>query len=146
MIKFSLKCDSGHRFESWFQSGAAFERLHGSALVSCPVCASTQVAKDVMAPALATRARPAAAAPAAAADPAPDPDAVQARLSALRALIEKDSDYVGDRFATEARAMYLGDIPSRPIHGEARPAEARSLIEDGVPVLPLPFIPSRKAN
>ena len=147
MIKFALKCAEGHRFESWFQSGAAFDTLLARELVSCPQCGSHSVEKALMAPAVA---------PAPGVAPVPDspvattPDAdipdKEARLREFRARVEANADYVGPRFATEARAMHLGDIPDRPIYGEARPAEARALLDDGVPVLPLPFLPTRKAN
>ncbi len=133
MIKFSLACTEGHAFESWFQSGAAFDALAARGMVTCPDCGSTDVAKTLMAPAVSP-ARKAARAD------------KQARLQALRAEIEAQSDYVGDRFATEARAMYLGDIPDRPIYGEAPLSEAKALLDEGVPVLPLPFTPSRKTS
>jgi hypothetical protein len=71
---------------------------------------------------------------------------LEKRITALRAELEANSDYVGSDFASQARAMYLGEIPDRAIHGEAAPAEAKALIEDGVPILPLPFIPGRKTN
>jgi hypothetical protein len=67
-------------------------------------------------------------------------------LAALRREIEANSEYVGLRFAAEARAMHAGDVPARPIHGEARAEEARALLAEGVPVAPLPFLPTRKAN
>ena len=67
-------------------------------------------------------------------------------VAELRKQVEANSDYVGGNFAEEARAMHLGDAPNRAIHGEAKPEEAKSLIEDGVPVVPLPFLPSRKTN
>ena len=132
MIKFTLKCANDHGFESWFQSGAAFDSLLARGLVGCPVCGTSDVSKALMAPAVAT-------APSAPAD-------LPERLKALRAEVEAHSDYVGADFATQARAMYLGDIPDRPIHGEAALADAKALIDDGVPILPLPFMPSRKAN
>lgn len=138
MIKFSLSCAKGHSFESWFQSGAAFDGLVQRALVTCPVCGSPDVAKALMAPAVSP-ARKAATAP-------PTPEDVAAKLASLRAEVEANSDYVGDRFADEARAMYLGDIPDRPIYGEAKLTDAKALIDDGVPVLPLPFTPTRKTN
>lgn len=84
-------------------------------------------------------------APAAAVAAAPAPELEQ-KLRELRAHIETHSDYVGDRFAAEARAMYLGEVPDRPIHGEARLTEARALLEEGIPVLPLPFVPTRNSN
>lgn len=133
MIKFSLRCTQGHSFESWFQSGPAFDDLNERSLVTCPTCGSSDVSKALMAPAV-TPARK-----------APTPE-MQQKLAALRAEIEANTDYVGDRFAEEARAMYLGDIPDRPIHGEAKLEDAKALLEDGIPVLPLPFLPSRKAN
>ena len=135
MIKFALKCAQGHGFESWFQSGAAFDTLHVKGMVTCPACGSADVQKALMAPAVAQAPAPVAA-----------PDDLPARLAALRAEVEAKSHYVGTDFATQARAMYLGDIPDRPIHGEARPEEAKALIDDGVPILPLPFVPSRKTN
>ncbi|WFE76087.1 DUF1178 family protein [Roseinatronobacter sp. S2] len=152
MIKFSLRCAQGHGFESWFQSGAAFDSLKTRELVACPVCGDTAVEKALMAPAVA-QGQP----PAQSAQPATDtghsrehspehrPE-LAAKLRELRAHIEAHSDYVGDNFASQARAMYLGDIPDRPIYGEARPQEAKALLDDGVPVVPLPFMPTRKAN
>ena len=133
MIRFTLKCDQGHSFDSWFQSSDAFDTLAGKGLVSCAECGSTQVAKSVMAPAVSTSGEV-------------DAPRREAALKALREKVEANSDYVGDRFAAEARAMHLGDKPNRPIHGEAKIAEAKSLIEDGVPVVPLPFAPRRKVN
>lgn len=70
----------------------------------------------------------------------------EAALSKMRADIEKNATYVGGSFAKEARDMHLGDVPDRPIWGEANAKEAKALIEDGVPVAPLPFVPTRKAN
>ncbi len=139
MIKFSLRCAEGHDFESWFQSGEAFDGLKTRGLVTCAVCNSKAVEKTLMAPAIANAAGKIGP------KSTPSED-VAARIQRLRAEVEANSDYVGDRFASEARAMYLGDTPGRPIHGEAKPDEAKALIEDGVPVLPLPFIPSRKTN
>ncbi len=129
MIKFTLKCGQDHGFESWFQSGTAFDTLHARGLVTCPVCGATDVEKALMAPAVSG-----------------SPANLRERINALRAEVEANSDYVGADFATQARAMYLGDIPDRLIHGEAPLAEAKALIDDGVPILPLPFMPTRKAN
>jgi len=148
MIHYALKCDRDHRFESWFQSAAAFDKLQGAAMVACAVCGSTAVEKAVMAPAVASGGDPAEALqPAAPARPlsAPAHPAEQA-LRRLRAYVEKHSEDVGRDFAREARAIHAGDAPERPIHGEAKPAEARALMEDGVPVAPLPFTLGRKSN
>ena len=149
MIQFSLKCSNDHRFDSWFQSSEAYDKLARAGMISCTICGATSVDKAVMAP----RVRPARdAAPAA--QPAaqhPTPLAAQATpaeqaLAALRQHIETHSDYVGRDFAREARAIHDGEAPDRAIFGEARPEEARRLIEDGVPIAPLPFMPRRKTN
>jgi len=130
MIKYTLDCRHGHRFESWFQSGAAYEGLLARMLVTCPDCGSTDVAKAIMAPSVKTAKRAATA----------------EKLNALRAQIEANSDYVGSDFVQEARAMHLGDTPERAIHGEAKLADAKALIDEGVPIMPLPFIPKNKTN
>lgn len=145
MIKYRLRCESGHEFDGWYASSAGFERLRDGGHVSCVTCGSVAVDRALMAPAVAPG-RAGAEAPTA---PPPAPTAAAeppADLAQLRAAIERDSDYVGMRFAREARAMHEGTAPSRAIHGEARPEEARALLEDGVPVLPLPFIPKQKQN
>ncbi|MCB4456362.1 DUF1178 family protein [Leisingera sp. McT4-56] len=168
MIQYSLKCADGHSFDSWFQSAAAFDKLAAAGMVSCAVCGGTQVDKAIMAP----RVRPGRKAvsgvgepepePAAAAAPAPVPAAapaasgpgmlsrpsgeVEKALAELRKKVEENSDYVGNNFVREARAMHLGEAPERAIHGEAKLEDARELIEEGVPVLPLPFRPGRKSN
>lgn len=156
MIQYSLKCDRDHRFDSWFQSGDAFDKLKAAGMVACAVCGSTEVQKSLMAP----RVRPARTT-AAQAEPetetapeqktdspslrTPASDAERA-VKELRRKIEENSEYVGMNFAREARAMHDGDSPERAIYGEAKPDEAKKLIEDGVPVLPLPFMPGRKTN
>lgn len=144
MIRYSLKCAEGHGFESWFQSGEAFDGLAARGLVSCPVCGSGKVEKTLMAPALLpSRGETEAAPPGPLSTPTND---METALAALKQEIEKNSDYVGMNFVNEARRIHAGNAPERAIHGEAKPDEARKLIEDGVPVAPLPFLPSRKAN
>ncbi|MDQ2089408.1 DUF1178 family protein [Marimonas arenosa] len=144
MIQFSLKCAEGHRFDSWFQSAEAFDTLQAAGHVACAVCGSSKVEKAVMAP----RVRPARGQADAVPErplSAPASPAEQA-LAALKAHVEANSEYVGMAFAREARAMHDGDAPERAIYGEAKPEEAKRLIEDGVPVAPLPFRPGRKSN
>ncbi|WP_296478296.1 DUF1178 family protein [Roseinatronobacter sp.] len=144
MIKFSLKCSNGHAFDSWFKSGTAYDELKHRGMIVCPDCGGSKVEKALMAPAVSQGQQKAQTASV----PEDDPDtpSTAEKLKALRSKIEASSEYVGTRFATEARAMYLGDVPDRPIYGEANPTEAKALIEEGVPVLPLPFIPTRKSN
>lgn len=145
MIHYALKCSDDHRFESWFQSAQAFDKLKAAGMVACAVCGSSAVDRDIMAP----RVSQGSARPETPDRPkplsAPASPAEQA-LAELKAHIEKTSDYVGREFAREARAMHDGDVPLRSIHGEARPEEARKLVEDGISIAPLPFRPSRKTN
>lgn len=151
MIKFTLKCDRDHRFESWFQSTGAFEKLREARLLACAVCGSNDVDKALMAPHVqASRDAPDAVPPTATARPAPAapraPADTAKALAAFKKHVESTSEYVGLKFAAQARDMHEGLAPNRPIYGEAKPAEARKLMEDGVPVAPLPFVPSRKSN
>ncbi|MCC1494888.1 DUF1178 family protein [Cognatishimia sp. F0-27] len=145
MIQYSLKCAEGHRFDSWFQSASAFDTLLARHLVTCSVCGSAEVEKALMAPRVQAKTEEPT--------PPPPPESLsqqdnpqQRAIAKLRAHVEKHSDYVGKNFASEARAMYLGDAPERPIWGEARGDEAKALIDDGIPVAPLPFRPTRKAH
>lgn len=143
MIRYALRCAQGHRFDSWFASGAEFDRLRDAGLLSCAVCGDAGLEKDLMAPSLAGAAAPAEAEKGALAAPA---SPAEQALAELRRRIEATSENVGRNFAAEARAIHAGEAPNRPIIGEARPAEARALMEEGVPVAPLPWSSSRKAN
>lgn len=144
MIRYTLKCAQGHEFDSWFQSASAFDSLQSAGHVTCAICGEAQVEKALMAPAVA-HVEAHVGAP-----PRPDLTAPQSQLQVamaeMRRQVEANSEYVGLGFAAEARAMHEGDAPARSIYGEARPDEARKLLEDGVPVAPLPFMPNRKAN
>ncbi|MBO9473520.1 DUF1178 family protein [Shimia sp. R10_1] len=156
MINYTLKCAEGHRFDSWFQSAEAFDKLKASGMVACAVCGDTQVEKAMMAPRVRPARKAASKAPeqeAPRAEAKPAPGALSAPASpaeqALRDLrkhVEANSDYVGKDFASEARAMHEGSTPERAIYGEAKPEEAKALIEEGVPVAPLPFSIGRKTN
>ena len=144
MIHFTLKCANDHQFDSWFQSGTAYDTLHAAGMVGCSVCGSTDVTKAMMAPRVSTTdkaetptARPKLTEPANPAEKA---------LAEFKKYVEKHSDYVGSSFADEARAIHSGDAPQRPIWGETRGDEAKKLIDDGVPIAPLPFTPTRKSN
>lgn len=143
MIRYALKCAADHSFDSWFQSSEAFDSLAGKGRVACPVCGSVAVAKALMAPAV--RETPAVVPPGKGALAAPASE-IEEALAALRREVEANSEYVGVEFATEARRIHSGAAPDRAIYGEARLDEARKLIEDGVPVAPLPFMPARKVN
>lgn len=139
MIRYALKCDNDHGFESWFGSADDYDRLRAAGHVMCPDCGSSRVGKALMAPSVT---------------PSPEKrgkltkpaNEHEAALAELRRQIEENSDYVGMNFAAEARAMHDGEVPERSIYGEARVDEARKLLEDGIPVAPLPFRPKARAN
>lgn len=151
MIQYSLKCDKDHSFDSWFQSATAFEKLQLAGMVNCVVCGSKSVKKSIMAPRVTTsrgKAAPKADVPAVVPQPSltePSTPAEKA-IADMRKQVEKNSTYVGNDFAAEARAMHEGEAPERQIHGEANTTEAKKLIEDGIPVVPLPFMTNRKTN
>ena len=152
MIRYNLRCERGHAFESWFQSSAAYESQEKRKLVNCPACGSAKVERAIMAPQIVSKKGRDIAAPA----PAPSTEVtvpsstplmmaqdreLRAKLKELRDHIVKNADNVGERFPNEARKMHYGDIEHRPIYGEASPDEARSLIDEGVEVSPLPVLP-----
>jgi hypothetical protein len=155
MIRYNLRCDAGHAFESWFQNSSAYESQEKRKLVGCPACGSTNVERAIMAPQIVSkkkdRAEPAPAAPATASTEVAAPGStplmmaqereLRAKLKELRDHIVKNADNVGERFPNEARKMHYGELEHRPIYGEASPEEARSLIDEGVEVSPLPVLP-----
>lgn len=145
MIRYTLKCDKEHSFDSWFASAAAYEALQARGMVSCTICGSTTVEKALMAPAVRP-ARKAAAAPATEAPLSAPQTGIEEAFAAMRQAVEANSDYVGVNFVAEARAMHEGAKPERAIHGEARLDEAKALLDDGIPVMPLPFLPKRSRN
>ncbi len=147
MIVFDLRCANGHVFEAWFGSSGDYEGQKARGLIACAVCESGEVEKAVMAPAVAAKGNRAAAAPKPHAAAMPDKaKAMLALLGEMQAKVESSCDYVGDRFAEEARAIHLGEADARGIYGEATPAEAVALREEGIEVAPLPFRPKRAAN
>jgi hypothetical protein len=156
MIRYTLRCERDHAFESWFQSSSVYETQEKRGLVNCPVCGSVKVERAIMAPQIVAGKRrdsaPPAPVPAAATEvTAPTPAStplmmtqereLRAKLRELRDHIVKNADNVGERFPNEARKMHYGDIEHRPIYGEASPDEARALIDEGVEVSPLPVLP-----
>lgn len=145
MIRYALTCANEHSFESWFQSAEAFDTLSSRGMVSCAVCGGTDVQKSVMAPRIGKKGNTEPQAPDERPLSAPASPAEQA-MAELRRNIEENSDYVGSDFAREARAMHEGEAPERSIFGEAKLAEAKSLVDDGIPVTPLPFMSPRKTN
>ena len=147
-----MKCDKDHSFDSWFHSAAAFDKLKSAGLVACAICGSSDVKKAIMAPGVRPARKAAKILQAKKTGDTPTPGLLskpaspaEQALKDLRKKIEETSENVGREFAREARAIHDGEAPLRPIFGEAKPEEAKSLIEDGVPVAPLPWS-SRKTN
>jgi hypothetical protein len=162
MIRYTLACESGHSFESWFQNSGTYDKQRKRGLVVCPICNSSKVEKAIMAPRIAT-ARKAADAPAPAAEvktpaptevapnpaPAPAPVAMlppqerelRKKLRELRDHLVKNADYVGRRFPDEARKMHYGETEHRSIYGEASADQAKELHDEGIEFHPLPVLP-----
>lgn len=137
MIKFSLLCENDHDFEAWFRSNDDFSAQKKRGLVECPACSSKRVDKALMAPAVSTSRKREKVALAM--------NAEQKRiLSEMKALTDKmkeGADYVGDKFADEARKIHFGDAEARGIYGEANADEVKGLAEDGIPFMPIPVLP-----
>ena len=157
MIRYSLQCESGHEFESWFANSDTYDKQVKRKLVTCPTCGSPKVEKAIMAPRLArtdkTREMLPAPVPASAPTPSmPEPKAPVAmispqeqefrqKLKALRDHLVQNAEHVGPRFSEEARKMHYGEIEHRSIYGEASPEEAKDLHDEGIEFHPLPVLP-----
>lgn len=140
MIRYNLVCTAGHDFESWFRDAAAFDKASKAHAVTCPECGTSDVVKALMAPSVATaRKREAAAVKVAAPDPRQV--AMVEMMRKLREHVTENADYVGAKFAEEARKIHYQEVEARGIYGEASPEEARSLIDEGIDFLPLPTLP-----
>lgn len=150
MIRYTLACEAGHGFESWFPSSDSYDAQAARGLVTCPVCGSARVGKGMMAPSVARTDRgprlalpvPAEAAQPAAPAPSLAPSEPEQRLRALmqaiRTQVTAQADDVGTRFPEEARRIHYGEVENRAIYGEASLDEARALIDEGIDVAPLP--------
>jgi hypothetical protein len=157
MIRYALRCDRDHTFESWFQNSAAYDKQAKRGLVTCPVCNSAKVEKTIMAPRLARADVPEPPPPIPAPAPAPAPQAaptkssvaimgaqereLRQKLKELRDHVTKNANYVGAKFPDEARKIHYGETEHRSIYGEASPEEAKALHEEGIEFHPLPVLP-----
>ncbi|MDT0682789.1 DUF1178 family protein [Roseicyclus sp. F158] len=146
MIRYSLKCDKDHRFESWFASAEKFEDLRDSGRLACAVCGSPEVDRAMMAPSVASGHTPSEEAAAPERPLSQPASPAEQALRELRRKIEAGTEDVGRNFAREARAIHEGEKPNRAIRGEARPDEAKELLRDGIEVVPLPFLRGSKTN
>ena len=142
MIRYALLCEHEHGFEGWFGSSDDYDDHHARGLLQCPICGSKGVRKAMMAPAVL-------GAKAQAGPGAPPPEAREMMMQAaqaMRAHVEENFDYVGDAFAREARDIHEGRSERREIYGEASGPDVKKLVEDGVPVAPMPPKPPRKSE
>ena len=127
MIRYSLACVGEHEFVAWFSNSKAYDTQRKKKMVECPVCGATEVRKQIMAPSVRSS------------DKAVPAEVAAAKAAAeIRQHIASTHDYVGEKFADEARAMYYGETEHRPVWGEVTPETAQELIEEGVPAMPLP--------
>lgn len=140
MISFNLICEHDHAFEAWFRNNADFDGQKERGLVSCPHCGSGNVEKALMAPAVSTGKRREQIALAM----GEQQKKALAQLKELSNKVRENADYVGDRFAEEARKIHFGETEARGIYGEATSEEAASLVDDGVGFMPLPLFPEEQ--
>jgi len=137
MILYSLKCDQGHSFDSWFDGAQAYDKLERAGMLTCAVCGGGNVTRAVMTPQVSpsrSKTDKPLSEPASPAEQA---------VTEIRQKVEQTSEDVGTNFATEARAMHEGEVPNRSIYGEAKIEDAKALVEDGIPVVPLPWTKKR---
>lgn len=151
MIRYDLRCATGHSFDGWFRSSADFDAQGSGGMLGCPVCGSAEVAKALMAPAV--RLKAAAAEVSTPESPPPDApaesvalvDKNQAKLREmlrdLKRHVTATSEDVGEKFPELARKMHAQETEQRSIRGKATAEEARALVEEGVEVQPLPNFP-----
>ena len=135
MIRYALACEAGHEFEAWFGDSHDYDDQSARGLLTCPLCDTHEVRKQIMAPAVTPARR------------APERQSMMMEaMGALRAHVEETFDYVGPKFAAEARRIHAGEAERRGVYGEASPDEVRALVDDGVPVAPLPPAAPRKSE
>jgi hypothetical protein len=138
MIRFNLTCANDHTFDSWFRSGEDCDKLIKSKMVACTTCGDSDVRKALMAPKVSTSDAITA--------PSLRETDTDTDIAKLKKHVQENATDVGTDFSTEARAMHDGEKPDRAIYGQASLAETKELLSDGVPVMPLPFVPSKKTN
>jgi hypothetical protein len=137
VIHYSLVCDNDHKFDAWFRNAEAFDAQSSRGIVTCPICNSAKIGKGLMAP-MVSRAN---------SDKVsvsighPQQNQLRDALRALRNKVTTEADYVGDKFADEARKIHFKEVDPRGIYGEATREEVASLVEDGVDFMPLPSVP-----
>jgi len=148
MIRYTLRCEQDHSFEAWFRSSEDYDRAAEKGINECPLCGATRVEKAPMAPSVARKDKSEAKKPAEKVTLATAPDpremALRAALKELRQKVTENAEYVGDRFAAEARMMHYNESEARGIYGEASADEAKALAEEGIEFQPLPTLPEER--
>ena len=140
MIKYTLQCKNLHQFESWFRTSDDYEKLNNEKMLSCEICGSNSISKSLMSPRVSSIEKKGIKKTL-----ETIPSKEQKLIKQLKTEVEKNCEYVGDNFDKEARAIHFGDSPERSIYGKTTLREAKSLVEDGIPVTPLPWV-DRKTN
>jgi hypothetical protein len=143
MIRYDLICDKGHAFDGWFRDSAAFEKQSRRRLVSCTFCGSDEVTKQLMAPGIPVKSNRKAEASQTMLAGAVDTrtQKLMQIMREVRKNVEANAEYVGDRFADEARKIHYAESEKRGIYGEAKLEDAKALIDEGIEVHPLPRLP-----
>jgi len=147
VIRYTLRCSNGHQFETWFRSITDYDRAVAAGEATCPVCGDANVEKSLMAPAVAgthKEEKPAKDEKVKLAVPDPRRQAMVMALRELRQHVTEHADYVGDRFAEEARKIHYNEVEAHGIYGEATSEEAQALVEEGIEFLPLPSLPEER--
>ena len=144
MIRYTLRCSKGHEFETWFRSMGDYDRAIAAGEAACPVCGDSHVEKALMTPAVAGTKKSSDGEKddkVKLAVPDPRQQAMRTAIKALRQQVTENADYVGDKFAEEARKIHYQEAEARGIYGEATGEEAQALVEEGIDFLPLPSLP-----
>jgi hypothetical protein len=143
MIHYDLICERGHAFDGWFASSAAYDEQAARGLVSCSHCGSPRTAKQMMSPGIPAKANKKDDGPQKMVAGPVDPRLAMMlqMVREMRKHVEENAEYVGDKFAEEARKIHYEEVEQRGIYGEASPQDAKALIEEGIAVHPLPRLP-----
>ena len=130
MIKYTLNCNNGHQFDSWFSDSASFEKLKEKGHLECAICSSKKVTKSLMAPVVKPKKKETLLS---------KQSALEKEIKALKQKIMATATDVGENFSAEARAMHYGEKEEKPIVGKTTADEAKELAEEGIPFIPLPW-------
>tara|TARA_X000001036_G_scaffold138938_1_gene131693 strand:- start:428 stop:847 length:420 start_codon:yes stop_codon:yes gene_type:complete len=139
MIKYNLKCENNHNFDAWFSDSSNFEEQNKNNLIFCPKCNSTKIEKNIMAPNIGSKKQSYTNA-------LKTEKNYEKIIKNVRKHVEKNFEYVGNKFADEARAIHYGEKEEREIYGETSVEEAVDLIEEGVNVSPIPGVDPKLKN